>query len=372
MKQQSDKESSARGFSQSSEVPQSIELKGDVQSREARLLGVAEKLSRTPWHTWRCELAGVGTIVHTPFHTNGLTSTALKCPIEPTQARLANFWHVSHLPSVASLPPLQYVRSGTPVHVGLEDYTLRNAVTEHNIAELHRSVQSVQGSRRVLTIDLQSPDTEDPQLAIERMTVSEKNTHLVRYPNTVSLVIPTHQRGIERSMNPRVIIEQRAIIDRIISCALDAEHFISPAVRKTLAAEVFEILKAEEAGQVSTVGRYALTARVLTLGWIAGMTPHFNCRSGKDRTGLVDVEVKFLYYQLACEIAGRPVSRLGEPRQAHEESAWRSIVLDGGNQEIQEYNTGYRGSKLDHSSLHERIGAENWREFIGDSHLADL
>jgi phosphatidylinositol-4,5-bisphosphate 4-phosphatase len=139
-----------------------------------------------------------------------------------------------------------------------------------------------------------------------------------------------------------------------------------------LAAEVSEILNAEEAGQISTVGRYALTARVLILGWIAGMTPHFNCRSGKDRTGLVDVEVKFLYYQLTCEMAGYSVSRLGEPRLAHEELAWRSFVLSGGNHEIQEYNTGYRGSKLDHSSLRERIGAEIWLEFIGDSHLADV
>lgn len=369
MKQHSDKENSARGFGQSLGGPRSAELEGNLVSREVRLLEVAEKLSLIPWHSWRQQLDEVGTIIHTPFHKKGLSSTALKCPIEPSEARLANFWHVSYLPCFESFPPVQYVRSGTPVHFGVENCALRNVATERNIAELHRSIPDTQ---RLLTIDLQSPDTEYPHLALERTTVLEKNTHLTHYPDTISLIIPTHERGIECSTNRRVVTEQRQIIDRIVTSALDADHVMSSAIRQTLATEVSEILKAEEAGQISTVGRYALTARVLMLGWMAGMTPHFNCRSGKDRTGLVDVEVKFLYYQLTREMAGYSVSRLGEPRQAHEESAWRSILLNGGNHEIQEYNTGYRGSKLDHSSLHERIGAENWREFIGDSHLADV
>jgi hypothetical protein len=229
----------------------------------------------------------------------------------------------------------------------------------------------MQKLQRVLTIDLQSPDTEDSHLAIEHVTVAEKTAFLESCPDTLSLVIPTHERGINRSTNPQIITEQRRIVDGIVTCALDAEHVVSPAIRKTLAAEVFEILKAEEAGDVSTVGRYALAARLVVLGWIGGMTPHFNCRSGKDRTGLVDVEAKFLYYQIAREMSGCSVSRLGEARLPEEESAWRGILLNGGNHEIQEWNTGYRGSKLDHSSLRERIGAGNWCAFIGESHLAD-
>lgn len=349
----------------------SYDLPIESQSRIARLQQLADELSQTPWSTWSRELAGIGTIIHTPVYSNGLTSTALKCPIEPNQGRLANFWHVSYQPSFFALPPLQYLRSGTPVHLGVRNDALRNAITEHNIAELHLSARSTQNSQRVLTIDLQSPDTEDAQLAIERVAVVEKATHLEKYPDTIALVVPTHERGINRSTNPQIITAQRSTVDKIVTSALEAEHLVSSAIRKTLAAEVREILKTEEFGQVSTVSRYALTARLVVLGWIGGMTPHVHCRSGKDRTGLVDVEVKFLYYQIACEMSGRSVSRLGEPRLPEEESVWRGILLNGGNHEIQEWNTGCRGSKLDHSSLRERIGAENWCEFIGDSHSAD-
>ncbi|OBQ51912.1 inositol phosphate phosphatase SopB [Halodesulfovibrio spirochaetisodalis] len=43
---------------------------------------------------------------------------------------------------------------------------------------------------------------------------------------------------------------------------------------------------------------YKLASRLAVLGGMLGMTIHFNCKSGKDRTGMMDAECKFFKYQL--------------------------------------------------------------------------
>ena len=74
-----------------------------------------------------------------------------------------------------------------------------------------------------------------------------------------------------------------------------------------------------------------------------GETPLFNCKSGKDRTGQLDAEVKFL--ATAADESGGRVPALDESMEV-----WRPVrndfVFNTGNLEMQRLNTGLPGYKL--------------------------
>ena len=88
---------------------------------------------------------------------------------------------------------------------------------------------------------------------------------------------------------------------------------------------------------------YKMVSRLALVSHLMGETPLFNCKSGKDRTGQLDAEVKFLA-TVADERDGRipPVDRNME--------VWRSarsdFTLNTGNLEMQRLNTGLPGYKL--------------------------
>ena len=123
-----------------------------------------------------------------------------------------------------------------------------------------------------------------------------------------------------------------------------------------------QIAQLQESGRYRTrlVDPYALPARLLLIAHLIGLMPAFNCKSGKDRTGQLDVAVKTLAYQMNKV----PVEKLldasvGEARrvidlyvtdpmkkatalQLHE---MNRFVVNSGNLEIQRINTGFAGSK---------------------------
>jgi hypothetical protein len=106
---------------------------------------------------------------------------------------------------------------------------------------------------------------------------------------------------------------------------------------------------------------YKLAARVAVLTQLIGNVPCWNCKSGKDRTGEMDVECKFLATLIARgETIPAPGARLTEEQKG----LFRSIALEGGNFEIQKMNTGLAGFKTGGvSSIPERLGGKNYREF---------
>lgn len=98
---------------------------------------------------------------------------------------------------------------------------------------------------------------------------------------------------------------------------------------------------------------YALPARLALLTSKLGLTPAYNCKSGKDRTGQMDSEIKFLATRIASEgQAPQPGAELG----VHERDLYRNLVLNAGNHEIQRLNTGHAGYKVKLSSITRRLG----------------
>ena len=88
---------------------------------------------------------------------------------------------------------------------------------------------------------------------------------------------------------------------------------------------------------------YKMVSRLALVGHLMGETPLFNCKSGKDRTGQLDAEVKFL--AAAADESGGRVPPADESMEA-----WRPVrnefVFNTGNLEMQRLNTGLPGYKL--------------------------
>ena len=106
---------------------------------------------------------------------------------------------------------------------------------------------------------------------------------------------------------------------------------------------------------------YKVAARVAVITHMIGGTPCWNCKSGKDRTGQMDVECKFLSALIA---RGEKVPAPGAPLTKEQQGLLRAIALEGGNFEMQKLNTGFAGYKTESvSSIPERLGGQKYRDF---------
>jgi phosphatidylinositol-4,5-bisphosphate 4-phosphatase len=127
-----------------------------------------------------------------------------------------------------------------------------------------------------------------------------------------------------------------------------------------LVSQIREIVTAS--GQSSTsyrqIGKepYKLPVRLLALANEIGATPAFNCKSGKDRTGQLDVEVKDFYtYLNAHNGEVRPINYV---RSDTEVDNFKKLFELGGAREIQKFNTGVPGSKVELSMFYDLLGYE--------------
>ncbi|HEX4880484.1 MAG TPA: inositol phosphate phosphatase SopB [Limnobacter sp.] len=87
---------------------------------------------------------------------------------------------------------------------------------------------------------------------------------------------------------------------------------------------------------------YKLAVRILALANECGATPAFNCKSGKDRTGQLNVEIRDFYANYHG--TGQP----REPdsvRSLSDVENYRVLFAHGGDRDIQTLNTGVPGSK---------------------------
>ena len=114
---------------------------------------------------------------------------------------------------------------------------------------------------------------------------------------------------------------------------------------------------------------YKVAARVAVLAHLIGGMPCWNCKSGKDRTGEMDVECKFLAALIA---RGEPIPEPGAPLTRDQTGLFRTIAYEGGNFEVQKANTGFAGFKTGGvRSIIARLGGKIFRKFHagGSSHV---
>ena len=115
---------------------------------------------------------------------------------------------------------------------------------------------------------------------------------------------------------------------------------------------------------------YKVAARLAVLSQLIGKVPCWNCKSGKDRTGEMDVECKFLSVLIA---RGEDIPKPGAKLTEEQKGLFRAIALQGGNFEIQKMNVGVAGFKTGSvSSIAERLGGKKYRNLHrgGSDHVA--
>ena len=106
---------------------------------------------------------------------------------------------------------------------------------------------------------------------------------------------------------------------------------------------------------------YKIAARLAVLSYLIGKVPCFNCKSGKDRTGEMDVECKFLSALIA---RGEPIPEPGAKLTEEQKGLFRAIALQGGNFELQKYNVGVAGFMSGRvASIAERLGGKAYHTF---------
>lgn len=114
--------------------------------------------------------------------------------------------------------------------------------------------------------------------------------------------------------------------------------------------------------------RYELPALMTNLGYQLGAMVHFNCMSGKDRTGMADVESKLLAYQmdkrveqaralgLALDQVELVPKYTGDFSEGDAE-AFAKLIFEGGNLDIQKLNTTVAGFKIRGAMMNTTIGS---------------
>ncbi len=119
-----------------------------------------------------------------------------------------------------------------------------------------------------------------------------------------------------------------------------------------LVRQVREIMSAPESSGQSwqRAGNepYKLASRLTALANEVGAVAAFNCKSGKDRTGELDVQVKQLYARLHNEGAWPTPNEKEDPVDAQNHVA---LVREGGSFQIQKDNTSLPGSKVEVKAL---------------------
>lgn len=116
---------------------------------------------------------------------------------------------------------------------------------------------------------------------------------------------------------------------------------------------------------------YRLPARLAMLGHLMGMMPLFNCKSGKDRTGQMDVACKTLALQIHERNGSLPP--LDEPGTSMDKHIFQQVAINGGNLEMQRLNTGLAGFKTSGVKGLDRLFSESAREMHrGLSHYVEV
>lgn len=88
---------------------------------------------------------------------------------------------------------------------------------------------------------------------------------------------------------------------------------------------------------------YKLSQRISILAYEIGAVPCWNCKSGKDRTGMHDAEVK---REVIMKNQNGEYSKIKTKLSKEDQILFGQILINSGNMEIQENNTGVPGSKV--------------------------
>ena len=138
-------------------------------------------------------------------------------------------------------------------------------------------------------------------------------------------------------------------------------------------------IKADQSYREVGAEPYKLAVRVLLLASLIGRVPCFNCKSGKDRTGVLDVEIKALVQTINENIARhgmdsetRLVPQYNQVRSEEQKRVFKDLHLHGGSQEVSYANTGLVGNKTSVANyMRENLDENTLKQVAGFGRHAD-
>lgn len=110
----------------------------------------------------------------------------------------------------------------------------------------------------------------------------------------------------------------------------------------TLAGQIREIIT-NDLHKTDGGEPYKLSQRISMLAYEIGAVPCWNCKSGKDRTGMHDAEVK---REIIMKNQSGEYSKVNGKLSKEDQILFGRVLINSGNMEIQENNTGVPGSKV--------------------------
>ncbi|WP_163835266.1 inositol phosphate phosphatase SopB [Spartinivicinus ruber] len=136
-------------------------------------------------------------------------------------------------------------------------------------------------------------------------------------------------------------------LNRLLNWAVNYKEACTDTVKKQrIQSYMDNIAKLKLTNQHRLDGNraYALPEQVVLLSNEIGVVPAWNCMSGKDRTGLLDAEIKQSLIEQELndgKAADFSSAMIGERQKLHDK-----MLLESGNHEIQQANTGVPGYKI--------------------------
>ncbi|MBR4257494.1 MAG: hypothetical protein IKQ17_00515 [Kiritimatiellae bacterium] len=186
--------------------------------------------------------------------------------------------------------------------------------------------------------------------------------------------------GATKDMNAKGLVELNRFANTTLAeINSQIESSADPAERQSLTKKAVtirtllrQINSIDQQKTYSSDGHeaYKMASRIAVLTNLLGGVPAWNCKSGKDRTGMMDVECKFLATLAAL---GKDIPEPGAQLNSEQKMLYRNLLLQSGNHEMQKYNTGIAGYKLEGvGSITERIGdIAAQRMFLGASKIVN-
>jgi len=407
-----------------------------LSSRADSSTGSTDELSRGEYRSRTVPLNGAfaaefpGASEFCKYRTRGVPSAALKVP--PIAAlegapRLANGW-VTTLANPEGEVIFDAIRSASLVHYGIKDPKARHDATDAAALELLRAATVLEVERRskrtsgedrageplrvrLASFELQTRPESDrddavaKKFAIERNTVDEEYQALKRLEGIKTVMIdsalkqvavelvsfnyPVHEKSYQERLGfggetgERTAESTERLLDEARLVVKDGESGYAPSTREKLdilVEEVTEMLSGDIAE--ITDDPYRFNSRLMNIASLLGYVVHVNCRSGKDRTGIVDAEAKSVAEALDVAVTNGNRSlafNYQRPLNADEQATVYHYAVRSGTVDVQRFNTGVAGSKMkpvcskeiEGDPLPRRIGKENWLDFKGLSYIAE-
>jgi hypothetical protein len=355
-----------------------------------------------------------------PYEFTGKSSRSLKLPSSVTGGRVANGW-LSILRTSGGEAVFEGFRTGALIHYGEKDQKARTESSRSAGKELLAAIASFQLSKlppeevyeifegrgvlplRIASFDLQTLGApEGTSLSIESLIVNEgmelkrslagsSTIPLMFGGGTGSTVRPiktqiellsfnfpvheqSHRQGFgwqtaetEPSKGRASLLLQQAD-ELVASPATDAKlarklQYLTESIRSQLENDSYQRASSEP---------YRLNAHLMNLAYQLGYSVHFHCRSGKDRTAMMDAEAKLV----TGLISNHDGDSGGTPLPKHAQLFLRALLLSGASGPISKLNSGARGLKLKPMTATEegdpfvdRLGYDAWQEARGFSRL---